>query len=78
MEEIRTEIMEEAAMGVAESVVEGGGLGLFTKAGIIVGAVALTGLTVFGITKFVKNKKNAKNEEEAVEDSVEESVEEAK
>lgn len=79
MEEIRTEIIEETAMDVAESVVEGGGLGLGAKAGIIVGVVTLAGLAAYGITTFVKKKKNAKNEaEEAGEDSVEESVEEAK
>lgn len=79
MENIKTEIIEETAMDVAESVVETGGLGAVAKVGIVAGGMALVGLAAYGISKFVKKKKNAKNEaEEAGEDSVEESVEEAK
>lgn len=79
MEEIRTEIIEETAIEAAESVVEGGGLGLGVKLGIGLGGAALIGFAVYKLGKFVKSKKDAKKEaEEAGEDSVEESVEEAK
>ena len=79
MEEIRTEIMEEAAMDVAESVVETGGLDLGVKIGIGLGGAALIGFAAYKLGKFVKSKKDAKKAaEEAEVDSVEESVEEAK